>query len=139
MRLRKLRRRKFTKYLIKRLKEEPIKKLEINDKWISFEYDDEEVSNEIIIKKHESYVGSWAKTKNRVYIDNNIKGKKDIKAIALHESIEKLVAQKYGLKEDTDAHRIATAKEKEFLKKIGGNWEKHQEKVNKVWRLEGEK
>lgn len=139
MNLRKLRRRKFTKYLIKILIKEPIKNLEIDDKWISFEYDEEEVSNEIIIKKHEGYVGSWAKTKNRVYIDDNLKGKKDIKAIALHESIEKLVAQKYGLGEDTDAHRIATAKEREFLEKIGGNWEEHQRKVNKVWKLEGEK
>ncbi len=137
MRLRKLRRRRFTKYLIKRLIEEPIKKLEIDDKWISFEYDDEEVSNEIVIKKHEGYVGSWAKTKNKVYIDDSLKGKKDIKAIALHESVEKLVTQKYGLGEDTDAHRIATAKEKEYLEKIGVDWEEHQSKVNKVWKLEG--
>ena len=139
MRLRKLRRRKFTKYLIKILIKEPIENLEIDDKWISFEYDGEEVSNEIIIKKHEGYVGSWAKTKNRVYIDDNLKGKKTIKAIALHESVEKLVAQKYGLGEDTDAHRVATAKEREFLEKIGGNWEEHQKKVTKVWKLEGEK
>ena len=139
MRLKKLRRRKFTKYLIKALIKEAIKKLEITDKWISFEYDGEEVSNEIIIKKHEVYVGSWAKSRNRVYIDDNIKEKKRIKALALHESIEKLVAQKYGLGEDTDAHRIATAKEKEFLEKIGGDWEKHQRKVHKVWKLEGEK
>jgi len=139
MRLRKLRRKKFTKYLIKTLIKEPIKNLEIDDKWISFEYDGEEVSNEIIIKKHEGYVGSWGKTRNRVYIDDSLKGKKDIKAIALHESIEKLVAQKYGLDEDTDAHRIATEKEREFLGKIGGNWEEHQRKVNRVWKLEGEK
>jgi len=139
MKLRRLRRRKFTKYLIKALIKEPIKNLEISDKWISFEYDDEEVSNEIIIKKHEGYVGSWAKTRNRVYIDDSLKGKKSIKAIALHESIEKLVAQKYGLGEDTDAHRVATAKEKEFLEKISGNWEEHQKKVTKVWKLEGEK
>jgi len=139
MKLRRLRRRKLTRYLIKSLIKEPIKNLEITDKWISFEYDEEEVANEIIIKKHEHYVGSWAKTKNRVYIDDSLKGKKDIKAIALHESIEKLVAQKYGLGEDTDAHIIATAKEKEFLEKIGGNWEKHQRIVTKVWKLEGEK
>jgi len=139
MKLRRLRRRKFTTYLIKALIKEPVKNLEISDKWISFEYDDEEVSNEIIIRKHEVYVGSWAKTTNRVYIDDNIKGKKSIKAVALHESIEKLVSQKYGLDEDTDAHRVATAKEKEFIEKIGGNWEKHQRKVTNVWKMEGKK
>lgn len=139
MKLRRLHRKKLTKYLIKILNRESIKNLEIDDKWISFEYDGEEVSNEIVTKKHEHYVGSWAKTKNRVYIDDNIKEKKSIKAIALHESVEKLVVQKYGLGEDTDAHKIATVKEREFLEKIGGDWEEHQRKVHKVWRLEGEK
>jgi len=130
---------RFTRYLVKILKEEKIKNLRIKDGWISFEYDGERIRDKIVIKKHECFVGNWAKTKDKVYVDDDLKDKVDINAVALHEAVEKFVTQKYGLSEDVESHDIANAKEKEYLKKIGKSWEKHQRVVDKIWRMEGEK
>ena len=129
----------FTRYLVKILKREKVKNIQFGKDWVSFEYDGEKIKNKIIIKKHESYVGSWAKTKDKVYIDDDIKGKIDVKAVALHESIEKFASQKYGLRYDVEAHDLADAKEKEFLERVDGTWVEHQRKVDKVWRKEGKK
>jgi len=139
MKKKRFRRRRFTRYLIKSLMREKVKRVKIKNGWVSLEYDGEKVKYKIVTKKHEYFVGSWARTRGKVYIDNDLKGKKDRAAVAVHEAIEKFVAQKYGLDEDTDAHRIATEKEREYLEKIGGNWRGHQMKVTKVWMREGKK
>jgi hypothetical protein len=139
MRVKKGYKRKFTKYLIKSLLKEKVKNVKIRRGWISFEYDGEKIRNKIVMRKHEGYVGSWARTKNKVYVDDDVKNKKDVHAIALHESIEKFITQKYGLPEDIESHEIATVKEREFLKKIGGDWRKHERLVEKVWEKEGKK
>jgi len=130
---------RFVKYLVRILKREKIKNIKFGRDWVSFEYDGEKIKDRIVIKKHESYVGSWAKTKDKVYIDDDLKGKTDVKAVALHEAIEKFIAQKYGLRDDVEAHDLANFKEKEFLERVDGTWMKHQRKVNKVWRKEGKK
>jgi len=135
----KFRKKRFTEYLIKSLIREKVKNVKIKNDQISLKYDGEKITNKIVIKKHEWFVGSWAKTRGKVYIDNDLKGKKDRDAVAVHEVIEKFVAQKYGLDEDTDAHKVATEKEKEYLEKIGGDWRSHQMKVTKVWMSEGKK
>ena len=139
MKIRKGYKRRFTKYLIRSLLKEKVKKVKIKKGWISFEFDGEKISNRIIMRKHEGYVGSWAKTKDKVYVDDDLKGKGDIHALALHESIEKFVTQKYGFPEDAESHEIATQKEKEFLEKMSGDWKKHQRKVEKVWIMEGKR
>jgi len=135
----KFRKKRFTRYLIKSLMREKVKNVKIKKGRISLKYDGEKIKFKIITKEHEWFVGSWAKTRNKIYIDNDLKGKKDRDAVAIHEAIEKFVAQKYGLNEDTDAHKIATEKEREYLKKIGGRWRSHQMKVTKVWMREGKK
>jgi len=135
----KFRRGRFTRYLIKSLIREKVKNVRIKNGWVSLEYDGEKIRNKIVTKKHEWFVGSWAKTRGKIYIDNDLKGKKDRDAVAVHETIEKFVAQKYGLDEDTSAHKVATEKEREFLEKIGGDWRSHQMKVTKVWMREGKK
>jgi hypothetical protein len=136
----KLRRRgKFTRYLVRILKREKVKNIQFGKDWVSLEYDDERIKYKVVIKKHERFVGSWAKTKDKIYIDDDLKGKVDVKAVALHEAVEKFVAQKYGLSDDFEAHDIANAKEREYLERIDGTWMEHQIKVNKVWRKEGKK
>jgi hypothetical protein len=132
-------RRKFTKYLVRLLKKEKVKNVQFGKDWVSLEYDGEKIKEKIVIKKHESYVGSWAKTKDKVYVDDDLKGKVDVKAVALHEAIEKFIAQKYGLRDDREAHDLANFKEKEWLERIDGTWVEHQRKVDKVWRKEGKK
>ncbi len=130
---------KFTKYLVRLLKKEKVKNVQFGKDWVSLEYDGEKIKDKIVIKKHESYVGSWVKTKDKVYVDDDLKGKVDVKAVALHEAIEKFIAQKYGLRDDREAHDLANFKEKEWLERIDGTWVEHQRKVDKVWRKEGKK
>jgi len=135
----KMRRGRFTRYLIKSLMREKVKNVRVKNGWVSLEYDGEKIKYKIITKKHEWFVGSWARTKNKIYVDDDLKGKKDRDAVAVHEAVEKFVAQKYGLEEDREAHIVATEKEREFLEKIGGDWRKHQMKVAKVWIREGKR
>jgi hypothetical protein len=108
------------------------------DSKISFSYDGTFISNHVHVKKHEGFVGVWHKFRNDVYIDKDLKTKRDLEAVALHESIEKYVSQKYGFNPDGEAHNIANAVEKAFLERMGGKWDAHQEKVKEVWREEGE-
>lgn len=129
---------RFTRYLIKILLREKVKNVVITKDWISIEYDEEKIKNRIVTKKHEVHVGSWAKTSGKVYVDDDLKGK-NRDSVALHETIEKFLVQKYGLDEDTDAHNLANEKEREYLEKIGGKWRSHQMKVTKVWMREGKK
>ena len=139
MKKKKFRVRRFTRYLLKSLMREKVKNVKIKGDWVSLEYDGEKIKNRIVTKKHEYYVGSWSKSKNEIFLDNDLKGKKDRDAVAVHETVEKFVSQKYGLAEDIDAHIVATEKEREYFEKIGGDWRSHQMKVTKVWMREGKK
>ncbi len=139
MKIGKRHRGKFLKYLVRLLKKEKVTNIQFGKDWVSLEYDEEKIKDKIVIKKHEKFVGSWAKTKDKIYVDDDLKGKIDSKAVALHEAIEKFIAQKYGLSDDFEAHDIANAKEREYLEKVDGTWMEHQRKVDKVWRKEGKK
>jgi hypothetical protein len=130
---------KFTRYLVRILKREKVKNIQFGKNWISLEYDSEKIKDKIVIKKHEKHVGNWAKTKDVVYIDDDLKGKIDAKAVALHETIEKFVVQKYGFSDSLEAHDIANVKEREYLERIDGTWLEHQRKVDKAWRKERKK
>jgi len=130
---------KFVKYLVKLLKRERVRNVQFGKDWISLEYDEEKIRDKITIRKHEPHVGTWIKVKDKVCIDDDLKRKVDFKAVALHEAIEKFVAQKYGLSDDFEAHDIANAKEREWLERADGPWVDHQRRVDKVWRKEGKK
>lgn len=129
------RKKKFKKYLIRRLMKEPMRKIKITEDQISLEYDGKKLKNKIITEKHEKYVGSWSPKRDEVFVDNDLH-EKNRDAIALHETIEKYVSRSYGLPEGSEAHKIATVKEREFFEKKGGNWRSHQIKVGYVWKRE---
>ena len=116
-----------------------VKNLKFGKNWISLEYDGHKIKNKIKIVKHEWGVGDWERSKNIVIIDNDLRRKKDIRSVALHECIEKYVAQKYKLNVDDEAHLIAEAVEKRHFKFIDGGWKKHQKEIEKVWIKEGMK
>ena len=116
-----------------------LKNVKFGKNWISLEYDGKKIKNKIKIVKHEWGVGDWNKHEKIVIIDNDLKRKRDIKSVALHESIEKYVAQKYKLNIDDEAHPIAEAVEKRYFRILDGSWKKHQKNVEKVWIKEGMK
>lgn len=124
--------------LVERLKKEPVKNVKFTKDFISFEYDGKKIRNIIIIEKHQKFVGRWDKILNVVYLDDDLKGL-DLEAVALHESIEKYVSQKYGLKPFEEAHEIATVKEREYMERKKGNWASHQIKAGIIWKKEAAK
>jgi hypothetical protein len=129
--------RRPRKKLIFSLKLKKVKNLTIGRNWISFEYDDEKIKNKIVIKKHVDEVGDWySKNKNEVYVNRDLGGKNSVRAVALHESIEKFVTKKYGLDIEEESHMIADVVEKRFLECRGFSWRRHQERVCKVWENE---
>jgi len=126
------------KELIGRLEEESIKNVKFRRGWIFFEYDRKKLKNQIVIEKHQEFVGRWDSDINVVYVDDDLVGI-DMEAVAVHETIEKYVSQKYDLDPYREAHDIATLKEREFIEENKGNWQSHQLKVAHIWRKESKR
>jgi hypothetical protein len=121
--------------ILEKLKKEPLKSAKFSRGWIFLEFDNQVIINHVVIERHQRCVGRWDMDLNVVYVDNDLKGI-DMEAVAVHESVEKYVSQKYNLNPYKEAHDIATIKEKEFVKKNKGNWKSHQLKVAYIWRNE---
>ena len=105
---------------------------------ISIAFFGEKFSYRIIIKR-EKDIGDWSRKRKEIYIDRQIAMRNghphtpSLKALAVHEAIEKFLVEKYGLKVDEEAHVVATRKEKQYLKKIGGDWKNHQMLIHRKW------
>ncbi len=121
-----------------RLERKSIKNIKFNKGWIFLEFDGEKLKNKIIVEKHQKFVGRWDMIINAVYVDDDLEGL-DMEAVAVHETIEKYVSQKYNLDTYGDAHVIATTKEREFIEKKKGNWKSHQIKISNIWKKESSK
>lgn len=106
---------------------------------VSLAFLGERVACDVLVKR-EVYVGHWRR-KSGIDIDKEMFSKKrmrSFKALCVHEAIEKFLVERYGLKLDEEAHAVATAKEKQYLKRIGGNWKSHQMTVYHLWsKLDG--
>jgi len=126
------------KELIRRLEEESFKNVKFRRGWVSLEYDGKKLKNQIVIEKHQKFVGRWDQDINAVYLDDDLEGI-DMEAVAVHETIEKYISQKYEFDPYREAHAIATLKEKEFIKENKGNWQSHQLKVAHIWRKESKR
>ena len=93
------------------------------------------------VTKREEHVAEWSRKRKEIFIDKKVNiqdRRKSFKALCVHELIEKFLVEKFGLKVDTEAHVIATKKEKEYLKSIGGNWRSHELIVYWDWHRLGE-
>jgi hypothetical protein len=126
----------FVKILLKA----PIKEVKFSGKKVSLTFFGHRISDKIIIKK-ERHVAEWSRKRKEVFIDKKITAedrKKSLKALCVHELIEKFLVEKFGLMLDAEAHVVATKKEKEYLKSIGGNWRSHELIVYWDWHRLGE-
>ncbi len=123
--------------LLGRLEEEPVKNIKFKEGWIHLEYDGTKIKNYIVVEKHQKCIGRWDTQLHAVYVDDDL-DEMSRKAIAVHESIEKYVSQKYDLDPYKEAHDIATIKEREFLEENDGDWRSHQIKVGLIWKKESE-
>lgn len=125
---------------IKILMKVSITKVKFSGKRVSLNFFGHRISDQFTIKK-EDHVAEWSRRRKEIFIDKNFseeEREKSFKALCVHEVIEKFLVEKFGLKLDKEAHSIATQKEKEYLKKIGGNWRNHELEVFWDWHKLGE-
>lgn len=94
-----------------------------------------------ILVQWEPNVGEWSRKRKEVIVDRDIlksERNKSFKSLCVHEAVEKFVGQEFHLKTDDEAHPIARAVERKYLKSIGGNWRSHQLIVYWDWHKHGE-
>lgn len=126
--------------LVKVLMKSSVSKVRFLGKKVSLNFFGHRISDQHTIKR-EDHVAEWSRKRKEVFIDKNFsetERKKSFKALCVHEVIEKFLVEKIGLKLDEEAHVVATQKEKEYLKSIGGNWRSHELKVFWDWHKLGE-
>lgn len=127
----------FVKILLKT----PLKHVKFSNRnrRISLDFFGEKFSYRIVVKR-ERDIADWSRRRKEIYIDKQIAEKDrffhtdSFKALCVHEAVEKFLVEKFGLKVDEEAHVVATKKERQFLKKIGGSWRSHQMLVYRKWK-----
>ncbi len=124
--------RAFVKILLKY----PVKNIKFFDGKISLTFFGHRISDKVIVKK-EDHVAEWSRRRKEIFVDKNM-ANKSMKALCVHETIEKFLVDKFGLELDSEAHIVATQKEREYLNMIGGNWRSHELAVYWEWHRQGE-
>ena len=135
-----IREKNLRRTFMKILSKIPVSHVRFSGSRVSLTYFGHRISDYINIK-HEDHVGEWSRKRREIFIDKNITAKdreKSFKAICVHEVIEKFLTEKFGLHVDKEAHLVASQKEKEYLKSIGGNWRSHELIVFWDWHRQGE-
>lgn len=117
------------KRLMEGLSRRHITHLSFDGKTIRLRYDGRMLRNRAV-KRSVRVVGDWSRKKNIVYYDRNL-DEPGVLPILIHEVVERHVALKYGLDVDREAHKVATAVEKEFIADRG--WIKQQKIVTRAW------
>jgi glycosylphosphatidylinositol transamidase (GPIT) subunit GPI8 len=104
---------------------------------ISLTFDGTHLSNRIVIVPHEEWVASWSRTDRVVYIDDDVPVKYH-KYLAIHETVEKYLNEKYGLDPNSDAHIIAEKVEKQYFLKMHTmtEWQQYSDIVEIIHRKE---
>jgi len=90
----------------------------------------------------EAYVAEWSRRRPEIRVDAAMLPRgsgrlREFRALCVHEAVEKHLAERYGLPADREAHDVATAKERQYLQRAGGDWRKHQAAVCRVWKRRG--
>lgn len=122
---------------LKVLLRSPLKEVKFSKGYdkVTIKFFDNEFSYRIVVKR-EVNVGDWGRKRDEIYLDKEISSKETMnsfKALCVHEAVEKILVEKFGLRVDDEAHVVANKKERSYLKKIGGNWKSHQLTVYHLW------
>jgi hypothetical protein len=135
--------------LIAKLSSKRARFVSVKNGHLSLRFDSHLLRNRIM-RKHDPGIGNWARKHNVIYYDERLK-QPDIMPVLVHESVEKYVAQKYGLHTQSEAHKIAMAAEKNFIgdeccrqfrercTHSGRCWRMHQMRVQGTWLVENRK
>lgn len=128
------------KAFVKVLLKSPVTGIRFSGNNISLTFFDQRIRDKIV-RKLEDHVAEWSRRRKEIIIDRKITPdhfRKSFRALCVHEVIESYLVKKFGLKLDTEAHIVATKKEKEYLKELGGNWRSHELIVYWDWHKHGE-
>jgi hypothetical protein len=82
----------------------------------------------IKIRKHLGYVADWARKKAKIYIDDDLLKPNEIHLVALHEVVEKWVAQNFSMTAE-EAHLVAEHVERDYALRRGYSWLSYQTRV----------
>lgn len=116
--------------------------------FISMKFDGRRLRNRVLMR-HNPTIANWRRKKKEVYYDERLK-RQDILPLLVHETVEKYVAQRYGLRTQSEAHKAAVAVEKKFIgdacsrkyrKKCthtGRCWRKHEQRLQAIWLREND-
>lgn len=118
----------------------PVSRVRFSGNRVSLDFFSHRISDKVVIKR-EDHVAEWSRKRKEIFVDKKITEyyrKKSFKALCVHEVIERFLVEKFGLRLDEEAHIVATQKEKEYLKSIGGNWRSHELEVFWDWHKLGE-
>jgi hypothetical protein len=115
--------------VISKLKKGSLTEYRFTGNHVSFKFDGQRISNDIVYKKHEGNLGNWGHRldDNRVFIDKDIP-KRYLPQMAVHESVEQFASEKFGLKY-AEAHALANYWEKKYADKHGIDWETSQKAI----------
>lgn len=123
--------------LVRRLIREHAKNVRFRNGIISFDFDGCRIRNRVEIKPSVKWVGTWSRKTNKVLLDDDMYNDiREVISLALHESVEKYLHQKYGLSTDAEGHYVAEHVEKDFAKRAGINWNDYMWKAEFVHRKE---
>jgi hypothetical protein len=125
--------------LVKKLQKEKPKNLKYDGQYFSLNYDGDKIRNKVKIVPHEKWVANWKLHQDEIVVDDDMfrtSDKKILNSLMMHESIEKHVAQKYGLRGDTEAHMVAEGVEFNTAKKNGTDWLNYDLLVDGVGKRE---
>jgi hypothetical protein len=127
----------FVKVLLK----SPVKDVRFSKGYgrIGLKFFGEKLSYNIVVRR-EAHVAEWNRRREDIYVDKAMLSRKSMrsfKALCVHEAVESFVSEKYGLNTDKEAHVVATKKEEQYLKGLGGNWRNHQLAVHHLWNRLG--
>lgn len=123
------------KRLIDRLTKSRITDVFMGKGFIRFNYDGQTHSFKVQMKPRVRWVGHW--DNRTLYLDDDVRYKKDILCMSLHEAIESYVSRKYGIDRDYTAHYVATVVEKTYAKRINQNWDDYQMRTELIYRKVG--
>jgi hypothetical protein len=126
------------KPVVKELLSRPLSCVFFHGHHLTFCFDGEKHTYFIKFGHARNHVGEWHRQRPVLFVDEKLKGD-DRLSIALHEAIEKRMAQKYGLDVDSEAHKVAVTIERKWYRMRHKNWRSHQMKVYWIWKKRGAK
>ena len=142
VKVRNIRNKNLHHELVKLLLKSNISNTKFSKNRVSLNFFGHRISDRIMVKK-QPHIAEWSRKKGerKIIIDKYFKEKamkKSLRALCIHEAIERFLVKKYGLNTDKEAHVVATQKEKEYLESVNGNWRSHELKVFWDWHKLGE-